>query len=105
LKSLSSWFTDFKERVEFLRSWMQATPSGFWISCFFFPQGLLTAILQTYARKTKVPIDTLAFKFKVVDTEKEKLVIPKDGAYIYGLFFAGARWDSGKDTIADEKPG
>lgn len=31
--------------------------------------------------------------------------MPRDGGYIYGLFFAGARWDSNKDTIADEKPG
>ena len=80
---------------------MVGTPVAYWISCFFFPQGLLTAVLQTYARKTKVPIDTLAFKFKVVDIDKEKLVAPKDGAYIYGLYFAGARWDSSKDTIAE----
>lgn len=79
---------------------MNAPPAAYWVSCFFFPQGLLTAVLQTYARKTKVPIDTLAFKFKVVDIDREKLVAPKDGAYIYGLFFAGARWDSSKDTIA-----
>jgi dynein heavy chain len=80
---------------------MQASPSAFWISSLFFPQGLLTAILQTYARKTKVPIDTLAFKFKVVDVDREKLPPPKDGAYIYGLFFAGARWDSSKDTMSN----
>ena len=49
---------------------MTATPFSYWISCFFFPQGLLTAILQTFARKTKLPIDTLAFKFKVVDVDK-----------------------------------
>ena len=84
---------------------MVAAPPAFWISCFFFPQGLLTAILQTHARKTKLPIDTLSFKFKVVDVEKEKLSMPRDGGYIYGLFFAGARWDSSKDTITDEKPG
>jgi dynein heavy chain len=84
---------------------MQGPPSAYWISALFFPQGLLTAVLQTYARKTKVPIDTLAFKFKVVDVDREKLPPPKDGAYIYGLFFAGARWDSAKDTIANEKPG
>lgn len=56
---------------------MKASPVAYWISCFFFPQGLLTAILQTYARRNKVPIDTLAFKFKVVDLDKEKLVAPK----------------------------
>ena len=67
LKPLSGWLVDFKNRVEFLREWMVASPAAYWISCFFFPQGLLTAILQTHARKTKIPIDTLSFKFKVVD--------------------------------------
>ena len=45
----------------------------YWISAFFFPQGLLTALLQTYARKYKTDIDTLGFKFKVLDIEKEKV--------------------------------
>ena len=70
LKSLSAWFIDFKKRIEFLKEWMNHPPPAFWISCFFFPQGLLTAILQTHARKNKIPIDTLAFKFKVIDIEK-----------------------------------
>ena len=47
----------------------------------------------------------MAFKFKIIDIEKDKLGIPKDGAYIHGLYFAGARWDSNKDTLADEKSG
>lgn len=105
LKPLSSWFVDFKQRIEFLREWMDHSPSAYWISCFFFPQGLLTALLQTHARKNKIPIDTLSFKFKVLDIEKEKLVMPREGGYIYGLHFAGGRWDSNKDTLADERPG
>lgn len=77
LKSLSSWFIDFKNRFEFLRDWMSKNPPAYWISSFFFPQGLLTAILQTHARKNKIPIDTLAFKFKIIDLDREKLGIPK----------------------------
>ncbi len=56
---------------------MSRNPSAYWISSFFFPQGLLTAILQTHARKNKIPIDTLSFKFKIIDLDKDKLGIPK----------------------------
>lgn len=31
--------------------------------------------------------------------------MPKDGGYIYGVFFEGARYDTGKDTLVDEEPG
>jgi dynein heavy chain len=64
LKPLASWHTDFKNRVTFLEKCFSEVPSAYWISCFFFPQGLLTAFLQTHARKHKIPIDTLSFKFK-----------------------------------------
>jgi dynein heavy chain len=30
---------------------------------------------------------------------------PKEGGYIYGLFFEGARWDTNRDTLTDEEPG
>lgn len=105
MKNLSSFYVDFKQRVAFLEGCFKEQTNAYWISCFFFPQGLLTAFLQTHARKNKIPIDTLSFKFKLTDVEKEKLLQPKEGGYIYGLFFEGARWDSNKDTLADEEPG
>lgn len=40
--------------------------SSYWISSFFFPQGFMTASLQTYARKTMIPIDSLVFKSHVM---------------------------------------
>lgn len=102
MKPLASWHTDFKQRVAFLLKCFEETPNAYWISCFFFPQGLLTAFLQTHARRNKIPIDTLSFKFKMTELEKEKLIQPKEGGYIYGLFFEGARFDSGRDTLVDE---
>jgi dynein heavy chain len=67
MKPLGSWFVDFKKRMEFLHSWSKSTPNAYWISCFFFPQGLLTSFLQTFARKYKVSIDSLSFKFKATE--------------------------------------
>ena len=39
----------------------------FEVSGFFFPQGFMTAVLQSCARKTKIPIDTLRFRTTVYD--------------------------------------
>lgn len=66
LKPLSSWVADLILRLEFLGKWLyEGQPESFWLSSFFFPQGFMTASLQTYARKTQTPIDALKFKTHV----------------------------------------
>ena len=63
MKPLASWFQDLLERVKFIRQGVLEKPKLYWISAFFFPQGFLTSVLQIYARKTKLPVDSLAFSF------------------------------------------
>jgi dynein heavy chain len=87
MKPFASWFNDFVGRVQFFREALMTRPKMYWISAFFFPQGFLTSILQIYARKVKVPVDTLNFQF-IFKQQGEKdcsEVPPADGALIYGL--------------------
>ena len=88
MKPLASWFSDFVERVNFFRQALQEKPKMYWISAFFFPQGFLTSILQIYARKMKIPVDTLNFQFNFKHQGEKDLAdsAPADGCLIYGLY-------------------
>ena len=52
---------------------MDKAPYSFWMSGFYFPQGFLTGVLQAHSRSYKIPIDTLSFKFRVLQVDKDKL--------------------------------
>jgi dynein heavy chain, axonemal len=106
LKPLASWFDDFLKRLEFMQKWLtEGPPISYWLSAFFFPQGFMTATLQTYARKTMTPIDTLAFRTNVLacmaDGVTEK---PEIGVNIHGLYMQGAKWDYKKKCVEDSDP-
>jgi dynein heavy chain len=94
LKPLAFWFTDLVKRVGAINDWLVNGPPGcFWISAFFFPQGFMTAVLQRYARKTQIPIDTLRFRSEVLNVDPAKAEAPAKGCLIHGLYLQGAGWD------------
>ena len=77
----------------------------------------MTGVLQNYARRYKVEIDTLVFDFTfkqddVTDYDNEIYVndklpenkAPVDGAFISGLYLEGARWDSQTQALAGSHP-
>jgi dynein heavy chain len=107
LKPLGGWVIDLVERVNFFRKWLTTgTPKCYWFSGFFFPQGFLTAILQTFARKYKCPIDILNFKYAALKESKEEVKNPpSDGVYVYGLFMEAGRWDMNTMELTEPTPG
>ena len=63
-------------------------PCSVWLSGFFNPQSFLTAIMQTTARKTELPLDKMCLVCEVTHyTSKDDLnAAPKEGANVHGLF-------------------
>jgi dynein heavy chain len=67
LKPLGSYIKDLKERLEFFSEWVAGgVPECLWINKFFFTHGFLTGASQNYARKMKIPIDTMGLDFEVI---------------------------------------
>ena len=107
LKPLVSWIEDIIDRYNFLQKWVEnGKPDAFWFSGFFFPQAFITGCLQNYARKYNIAIDRLSFEIKIIDDIKPQDIAepPEDGAYVYGMFLEGARWDPRKKALSSPLP-
>lgn len=80
-------------------------PLHFWLQGITYPTGLLTALLQTSARKNVVSIDGLVWDFAIIPTEVERITQPpKDGVYMSGIFLEGAMWDLEAGNLEDAAP-
>jgi len=108
LKPLASWVNNLVERILFIRDWLAIeNPNAFWMSGLFYPQGFLTGVKQTYARKHELEINKLDFSFKCLEWQEKEMVPepPMDGVYVYGLFLEGAKLDRKKKSLAEQSPG
>ncbi|NWR37180.1 DYH9 protein, partial [Tachuris rubrigastra] len=104
--SLGTWFSDLLARINELDTWTGdfSLPSTVWLGGFFNPQSILTAIMQTTARKNKWPLDRMALQCDVTKKSREDFASPpREGAYVHGLFMEGARWDAQAGLITDAR--
>ncbi|XP_063048512.1 dynein beta chain, ciliary-like, partial [Engraulis encrasicolus] len=94
---LGLWFTDLLSRIRELDTWTSdfLLPSAVWLAGFFNPQSFLTAIMQSMARRNEWPLDKMCLQCDVTKKSREDFASPpREGAYVYGLYMEGARWDT-----------
>ncbi|XP_055739819.1 dynein axonemal heavy chain 11-like [Salvelinus fontinalis] len=104
--SLAQWYNDVLLRCRELDSWTQdlALPTVIWLSGLFNPQSFLTAVMQSLARKNEWPLDKMNLTVDVTKKFKEEFNQPaREGAYVYGLYMEGARWDTQGGVIAEAR--
>uniref|UniRef100_A0A3Q2Z591 Uncharacterized protein n=1 Tax=Hippocampus comes TaxID=109280 RepID=A0A3Q2Z591_HIPCM len=109
LKPLAAWTRDLCQRVLQFSRWAEQAqpPNLFWLSGFTFPNGFLTAVLQSAARQNKVTVsvDTLSWDFTVSSLEESHIQNPpKDGVYVRGLYLEGAAWDKKATCLVEAEP-
>lgn len=105
MKPLGGYVNDLIDRVKMLQGWIDhGPPPLFWISGFYFTHAFLTGIKQNYARKYKIPIDTIEFNYACLpeghNTDKPAI----DGAYVGGMYVEGARWCKDTMRLAESYP-
>ncbi|NXC25245.1 DYH9 protein, partial [Campylorhamphus procurvoides] len=104
--SLGTWFADLLARISELETWTGdfSLPPTVWLSGFFNPQSLLTAIMQTTSRKNKWPLDKMTLQCDVTKKSREDFASPPwEGAYVHGLFMEGARWDAQAGMLTEAR--
>eukprot|EP00884_Botryococcus_braunii_P014223 jgi/Botrbrau1/22801/Bobra.0132s0126.1 len=105
-KGLGTWNRDLVARVDQLWRWVDpGVPPVVWLSGLAFPRTFLTAVLQDFARRRGVPLDTLEFEFSVVNVPERDILEPaKEGVYVKGIFLDGAGWDHDNGCLCEPKP-
>ena len=106
LKPLPSWVEDFMGRIKFMGDWLLNGPQkAYWLSGFFFPQGFMTAVKQTYSRENQIAVDTLRIGCEMTSFDMDGIPsAPEYGAYVFGLFMEAGRFDREKMLMDDSKP-
>ncbi|KAG5489970.1 hypothetical protein JKF63_00089 [Porcisia hertigi] len=106
LKSLGAWVDDLVRRLSMVQDWfVHGHPATYWISGFFFPQAFLTSILQNYARKMHISIDTISYDFQWMSTDPASVKAPAEvGCYVHGMFIEGARFHPTTQVLTESLP-
>ncbi|KAH9103464.1 hypothetical protein AeMF1_002875 [Aphanomyces euteiches] len=111
LPTLGLWFSSLLSRDEQSRTWLNTRrPNCFWLTGFFNPQGMLTAMKQEVTRKhsktDKWALDDVVYHTEVTTFERAEQVRtpPAEGVLIYGLFLDGATWSKADGTLVESEP-
>ncbi|CDJ55935.1 Dynein heavy chain 3, axonemal, related [Eimeria maxima] len=107
LKPLSSWALDLSARVDQISKWgLEGQPKAFWLGGLTYPGAFLTALLQQFARRNSISVDTISFEFVALTTYDENTISssPRDGAYVKRLYLEGASWNVDGMSLREPEP-
>ncbi|CDI82515.1 hypothetical protein EPH_0040020 [Eimeria praecox] len=107
LKPLTSWAYDVSARVDQISRWgLEGQPKAFWLGGLTYPSAFLTALLQQFARRNSISVDTISFEFVALTTYDENTITssPREGAYVKRLYLEGASWNVDSMSLREPEP-
>jgi dynein heavy chain len=109
LLSLGAWFASLQQRDEQDGTWLNsARPVSYWLTGFFNPQGMLTAMKQEVCRRhkndpVKWALDDIMYHTEVTHYNEAKSS-PQEGCYIHGLSLEGAQFSKEHMMVVESEP-
>jgi len=110
LPGLGVWFSSLLARDKQDRGWLEGgRPNSYWLTGFFNPQGMLTAMKQEMTRKNKAnkwALDDVTYHTEVTQYMHEEQVRspPQNGVYVHGLYLDGGAWSKQEGTLVESAP-
>jgi len=112
LPTLGLWFSSLLLRDDQDRSWLlTGRPNTYWLTGFFNPQGMITAMKQEVCRKhqkdaVKWALDDIVYHTEVTNYERVESVKspPSEGCYLNGLFLEGGAWSKDQQMLVESEP-
>merc|ERR1719271_1714881 len=102
---LASWLSNLLQRQMQLLNWTGdlTLPKVTWISGLFNAQAFVNGVMQVTSRKNDWALNKLVTTVDVTKkmTPEEVEASTRDGAYVYGLYMEGARWDTCTGCLED----
>jgi len=103
--SLANWLSSLLARQIQLLNWTGdlAQPKVTWVSGLFNAQAFVNAVMQMTSRRNDWALNKLVTTVDVTKkmTPEEVDSATRDGAYVYGLYMEGARWDTAAGCLED----
>jgi len=110
LPTLGLWFSSLLLRDEQDRTWLNnGRPNSYWLTGFFNPQGMLTAMKQEVTRNhknEKWALDDVIYHTEVSSFERVEQVRskPDEGVFVHGLFLEGGAYDKQQGMLCESEP-
>lgn len=110
MRGLGSWLTNLSDRCGQLEDFTRSPDEDMkmvYINRLFNPQSFLTAIKQVKGASEGLELNKLEVFTEVTSKIPQEITTPppkRDGAYIYGLFVEGARYDYNTKQLEDSMP-
>jgi len=104
---ISAWCLHLRAQHEHLESWRleRGQARSVWLGGLFQPSALFTAILQSQARVSNLPLDLLTIATTVTQFRSDNVERPPEaGVYIREMLLEGARWDNRENVIRECNP-